>query len=73
MDSCDETRDQKEMEGNTDRQRDISSYQTHVDSPRRPPAYMATDKRRGNKADIRYEQKEKKTDNTVVFLSGKGC
>ena len=48
----------RQRERQTDRQGDISSYQTHVDSPWGPPHHMATDKRGGNKTDIRYEQKE---------------
>lgn len=58
MDSCDETRDQKKTEGKTD----ISSYQTHEDSPWGPPAYTPKDflKKEGMNQTSGINRKKKK-------------
>ena len=39
-------------------------YQTQVNSPRGPPAFMAADKRRGSKTDVKYEQRERVQETT---------
>lgn len=53
-------------------QADSSSYQTRVDSPWGTPARNATDKKRKNKTDIRYELKQNRKERQSKWADGAG-